>query len=288
MLKKHIFRALGLATTASLSIAMLTTANAANIDDVLTAQPEATQARYEYRNPKQTLEFFGVNKGMTVVEALPGGGWYSKILLPVLGEDGKLIGVDYPQQLWSNFSFMTPERIEAKKTWVQTWTEQANGWRGEADASVAAFQFNALPKSMKGSADAVLFVRALHNLFRFEEKGGHLTTALNETHEVLKDGGIVGVVQHQALEDRPDDWANGSNGYLKKSAVVAKFEASGFKLIGETDINENPKDLANEGDFVWRLPPSLNGAREDAEKKAAMEAIGESNRMTLLFKKVSK
>ena len=50
----------------------------------LASQPEDVQARYEARNPGATLEFFGIEPGMTVVEALPGGGWYSKILLSYL------------------------------------------------------------------------------------------------------------------------------------------------------------------------------------------------------------
>lgn len=271
----------------ALSTTAISSSYAASIDDALKAQPEDVQARYQYRNPKETLEFFGIKKGMTVVEALPGGGWYSKILLPVLGEEGTLVGVDYARDMWSNFSFMTEERIEAKKTWVQTWTEQANGWRGDNDASVAAFQFGAMPESMGGTADAVLFIRALHNLSRFEEKGGYLTKALEEAHTVLKDDGVIGVVQHQALEDRPDEWANGGNGYLKKSALVAKFKQHGFELVAASDVNANAKDQADEGDFVWRLLPSLSGSKDDADKKAAMEEIGESNRMTLLFKKTA-
>jgi predicted methyltransferase len=55
---------------------------------VLAAQPEDAQARYAFRHPQETLEFFGIEPGMTVVEALPGGGWYSKILVPYLGADG--------------------------------------------------------------------------------------------------------------------------------------------------------------------------------------------------------
>ena len=138
---------------------------------------------------------------------------------------------------------------------------------------------------MKGKADAVLFIRALHNLSRFEEKGGYLSSALEETYAVLKPGGIVGVVQHQAREDRPDSWATGANGYLKKSALIAKMQASGFEFVGESSINENPLDQATEGDIVWRLPPVLNGSRDDEAKKAAMLAIGESHRMTLKFRK---
>lgn len=251
----------------------------------LDAQPEEAKARYDQRNPKETLKFFGLKEGMTVMEALPGGGWYSKILLPSLGEDGKLIGVDYAQDMWGLFGFMTPERIEEKKTWVETWTADANGWRSEGDASVSAFKFTEMPEDYAGTADMVLYVRALHNLFRFEEKGGYLSSALKETNKILKPGGFVGVVQHEALADRPDSWADGSNGYLKKSAVIAAFEANGFELVGESDINSNPKDQANEGDFVWRLPPTLFGTKDDEAKKQAAMEIGESNRMTLLFKK---
>ncbi len=284
--RKTLKTTLLITTILSFGASLTATAQADSIDKALAKQSDKAKARYQYRNPKQTLEFFGIKEGMTVVEALPGGGWYTKILLPILGEDGKLVGVDYPQEMWSNFNFMTPERIEEKKTWVDTWTEKASSWREEGDASVAAFKFSAMPDAMQGSADAVLFIRALHNLTRFNDKGNYLESALKDTHAVLKDGGVVGVVQHQAREDRPDSWADGNNGYLKQSFIVAKFESHGFELIGESDVNANPKDQANEGDIVWRLPPSLSGSKDDETKKAAMLAIGESNRMTLLFKKV--
>ena len=63
---------------------------------VLAAQPDEVKARYQYRHPQETIEFFGIEPGMTVVEGLPGGGWYTKILLPYLGGDGHLIGANYP------------------------------------------------------------------------------------------------------------------------------------------------------------------------------------------------
>jgi predicted methyltransferase len=142
-----------------------------------------------------------------------------------------------------------------------------------------------MPADSAGTADAVLFIRALHNLARFESKGDYMTKAIQAAYKVLKPGGIVGVVQHEARNDRPDDWANGDNGYLKKRAVIAAMQAAGFEFIDESDVNANEKDQADVGDFVWRLPPSLNGAGEDEELKAKMEAIGESNRMTLKFRK---
>jgi len=139
---------------------------------------------------------------------------------------------------------------------------------------------------MDGKADAALFIRAMHNLSRFEDKGGYMAQALADTHAMLKPGGIVGVVQHQGPESNTDDWAKGNNGYLKKSKVIAAFEAAGFELVKESAVNENPKDVPTNDEIVWRLPPSLGTSREDAELRTKMQAIGESNRMTLLFKKV--
>lgn len=252
---------------------------------VLDANAANLGARYNTRNPQKTLEFFGIEPGMTVVEALPGGGWYSKILLPYLGSKGQLIGVDYPVDLYSLFSFYTKERIEAKKDWVATWTADAEKWRSNDSASIKAFQFRSLDKSMAGTADAVLFIRALHNLVRFRKTDDFLTSALQDTYTILKPGGIVGVVQHIAPDSASDEWADGSKGYLKKSFVIEEMKKAGFEFVASSDINLNPKDQPKEGDVVWRLPPSLATSNKDADLKAKYEAIGESTRMTLLFKK---
>jgi predicted methyltransferase len=260
----------------------------AKLEAILEAGDEKAKARYEARNPKETLTFFEIAPGMTVVEVLPGGGWYTKILLPYLGEDGKVIGVDYALDMWPEFGgFATPEFIENKKTWPQDWTAKAKEWGGEGSADVTAFAFSNRDTSLDGTADAVLFIRGLHNLSRFQDEGDYMTKALADTHALLKPGGLVGVVQHQAREDRDDEWATGSNGYLKKSAVIAAFDAAGFDLVAESDINENPKDQAKKGDGVWRLPPTLGTSRDDEALREEMKAIGESHRMTLKFKKRS-
>ncbi|MEN7343119.1 MAG: methyltransferase [Pseudomonadota bacterium] len=252
---------------------------------VLSAQPEDMQARYGARNPAETLAFFGIEPGMTVVEALPGGGWYSKILLPYLGSEGKMIGVDYALDMFSLFGFFSDEALEKKKTWTTDFVAGAEEWRGESGAPVEAFVFGSMPEDYAGSADAVLMIRALHNLNRFEAEGGYLTTALSDAFTVLKPGGTLGVVQHQAAEDMPDDWANGSNGYLKQSAVIAAAEAAGFVFVEASDINQNPDDQPTADDMVWRLPPTLATSREDETLREEMTAIGESNRMTLKFSK---
>lgn len=260
-------------------------ADGAKLDAALAAQSDDVKARYDARNPKETLTFFGVEPGMTVVEALPGGGWYSKILIPYLGEGGKLVGVDYSMEMWPHFGgFATPEFIEARKSWPADWPGQMREAVGEG-AKVSAFTFGALPEEMKGKADVVLLIRALHNLARFEEHGGFLTQALADTHAALKPGGVVGVVQHRGPEGNSDEWASGSNGYLKQSAVIAAFESAGFEFVEASEINANPNDQPTEEDVVWRLPPSLGTSGEDAALRERMQAIGESDRMTLKFKK---
>ncbi|WP_416876747.1 class I SAM-dependent methyltransferase [Litorimonas sp.] len=259
----------------------------AKLESVLAAQDEATKARYPYRHPKETLMFFDIEPGMRVAEALPGGGWYTKILLPYLGEEGEVIGVDYSLDMWPEFGGFADEAfLENKKTWPATWTETANGWRIDEDASVDAFAFGNRDTELDGTVDAVLFIRALHNLARFEDEGGYLTQALADSYALLKPGGIVGVVQHQAREDMPDDWADGNNGYLKKSDLIEIMEAAGFELVEESDINENPQDIPTDEEGVWRLPPTLGVSADQPELRSEMEAIGESNRMTLKFKKV--
>jgi predicted methyltransferase len=256
---------------------------------ILEAQPEAVKARYAYRHPQETLEFFGVEPGMTIGEALPGGGWYSKILLPYLGSEGALVGIDYPLSLWPNFAFADDAYLATKATWAADWSAEANSWREPGDASVSAFVFGAMPDSAAQTMDAVLLIRALHNLARFSDpqdsEKNYLQIVLSDIYQGLKPGGIVGVVQHEAREDMPDEWATGAAGYLKKSFVIAQMEAAGFEFVSASDINNNPADQPTTDDIVWRLPPSLGTSGDNEELKAAMQAIGESNRMTLKFVK---
>jgi len=267
------------------STVMAGSADSDRLAATLAAQSEKIQARYQFRHPQETLEFFGISPAMTVVEALPGGGWYTRILLPYIGQEGRLAGADYSGDMYPLFGFFSEEQLEAKKTWVTDFPAEAAEWAGEEGAPVSAFVFGAMPDEMKGQADAVLFIRALHNLARFEGEGGFLTAALQNAYDVLKPGGIVGVVQHQARDEMPDDWSNGSKGYLKQSFVIAKMEEAGFEFVSASDINNNEKDQPAETDIVWRLPPSLATSRDNPELKAELTAIGESNRMTLKFRK---
>jgi len=256
-----------------------------SLSDILSAQPEQAQARYVHRHPEQTLEFFGIEPGMTVMEALPGGGWYSKILLPYLGNEGALIGANYTTPMRRLFGFYTEEQLQQGETWTTDWPAKAAAWTQEANTPVSGFVFGSLPQGMVESADAVIFIRALHNLARFEDQGGFLTAAINDAYNILKPGGAVGIVQHAIAETAPDDWAKGNRGYLKQSFVIAQMEQAGFVFEEASAINANPKDQPQDGDVVWRLPPVLSGSKDNPDQAALMQAIGESNRMTLRFRK---
>jgi predicted methyltransferase len=133
----------------------------------------------------------------------------------------------------------------------------------------------------------VFFARVLHNLANFENagKGEYLSRALADAFAVLKPGGIFAVVQHQARDEMSDEWASGTHGYLKKSFVISRAEAAGFELVAETDINQNDRDQPTSEDIVWRLPPNFFTSAEDEALKAKYMEIGESNRMTLKFRK---
>ncbi len=257
------------------------------LDTVLSIQPEESKARYAHRHPRETLEFFGIEPGMTVLEGLPGTGWYSRILLPYLGDEGHLIGANYALDMWPNFPFANEEFMANTSQWLETWPTQAAEWAGESNTPVSAFWLGSLPEELAGTADAAFFPRVLHNLARFQNEGvgNYLDAALADVYTVLKPGGVFGIVQHCAPSEMPDEWANGSNGYLKKQFVIAQIEAAGFEFVGESDINANPKDQPTEQDIVWRLPPSYFTSRDDPDLHAQYAAIGESNRMTLKFRK---
>ena len=251
---------------------------------ILAVQSEEVIARYRYRNPQQTLDFFGIQPGMTVVEALPGSGWYSKLLIPYLGNKGKLVGANYPIGIYELFGY-DEDRLAEMANWGTDWPETARTWVEGDAAQVSGFLLGDLAETEKGTADAVLLIRALHNLARFEDEHGYLSRVLQDTFDVLKPGGIVGVVQHAAPSTSDDAWANGSKGYLKQTFVIAQMRTVGFEYVAASDINANPRDLPGADDVVWRLPPTLAGGKDDEEKVVQMMAIGESNRMTLKFVK---
>jgi predicted methyltransferase len=246
------------------------------MDAVLEMQPDAIKARYQYRHPKETLEFFGVAPGMTVADTLAGE-YYGRILLPYLGDDGKFIGVSYSIGHREIDHRDNVARMERYQSWPARFVTSADAWRAGSKTAVSAYRFDEQPEMINGTVDAFLMFRAFHHLHKYEDNGNRLSKALADAFAALKPGGTLGVVQHRSPESNSDEWAKGFNGYVKQTAVIAAVEAAGFEFVASSEVNANPKDMPVDGDMVWRLPP--------ANKDGSNDHIGETDRMTLKFRK---
>ena len=253
------------------------------LNAVLASRSDEDKVRDDARHPLETLTFFQVKPGMTIAEALPGGGWYTRILANYLGQDGTLYGVNYPDSLWPMLSYASPEWIAERIAATQNFTAKVATFTDNG-ITAQGFTFDTVPPEVEGTVDRVLLIRALHNLNRFQQKAGTRSQALAATHAMLKQDGLVGVVQHRAPATASKEWADGNKGYLNEVAVIAMFAEAGFALVAQSEINANPMDQPSGEDSVWRLSPSLRGSNDD-EQREAMVAIGESDRMTLLFRK---
>ena len=225
------------------------------------------RARDQYRHPAETLAFFQIEDTMTVVEYGPGGGWYTRILAPWISPHGRYIAFQRPS-----------DPREDGTTWPQRFTSAVveAGWAEEG--YVTAVESNAIPDDVAGSVDRVLIFRSLHGMLN----GNVADQELRAIRSLLADDGMVGVVQHRAPEGESYANSNGSRGYLRQSDVVRLFEMNGFELYAQSEINANTDDPADYPRGVWTLPPTF--ALGD-ENRAGYAAIGESDRMTLLFRK---
>jgi len=251
-----------------------TYASADAISDAVTSDIRSDKAkvRDEYRNPQQTLRFFGLKPNMTVVEISPGGGWYADILYSVVKESGKYVAAHF---------YVDEETSGYYKKSVEGFKEKMKPGMKYEGAELTAFDpMKALDISEAGSADMVLTFRNVHNWYMRNGDEG-IDNAFGAFFKALKPGGVLGVVEHE-LPESADDEAMKKSGYMKRSYVVAAAEKAGFVLEASSDVNANPMDSADHPKGVWTLPPLLALDDEDREKYMA---IGESNRMTLKFTK---
>ncbi len=233
---------------------------------------EEERARDVYRNPVETLLFFGFDPNQNVLEIWPGGGWYTKILAPAIARsEGQLTVANFEIDEDDPESYLT----QVGMAYLELLEEHREEF-GEVEVGTLALP-DTVEMAPPESQDMVLTFRSLHN----QHRQGHLDDLMEAFYDVLRPGGTLGVVQHRAPEGSdPDETA--PDGYLPEAFVIEMAEAAGFELVESSEINANPEDTADHEDGVWSLPPSLRGGEETAEE---MEAIGESDRMTLRFVK---
>lgn len=246
---------------------------------VLASPDRAEEAkRDQYRRPAETLHFFGVKADMTVVEYGPGGGWYTRVLAPYITPNGKYIAINADSDA---ATYTTRAREARAKGWTERFKSGLAEMMGGKAEDVNAFEVDEIPEEMEGTADRVLIFRSMHGL----NIRNNADDVLKAARKLLKDDGMVGVVQHRAPKGASwDDYVGRQRGYLPQETVIAIFKANGFELAAESEINANPKDPANWERGVWTLPPVLATGADDP-KRSEYLAIGESDRMTLLFKK---
>lgn len=248
--------------------------HAARLDTVLAGDWRSAdnRARDAARHPAETLRFFGVRPGQTVIEITPGSGaWYAEILAPYLNESGQYIAA------------MVDPAAAAEGRARDYQQAQRDGLQARFDAAPAQFgrarmvaYDPAAPRfGPANSADVVLTFRNVHNW----RMSGQAEAMFKGFYEVLRPGGVLGVVEHRAPGDVPD---GDRSGYVGQSQVIALAQAAGFRVDGSSEINANPRDTRDHPNGVWTLPPTNRHEPQDAARYAA---IGESDRMTLRFVK---
>lgn len=231
----------------------------------------ADKARDAWRHPVESLQFWGLKPGQTVVEFWPGSGWYTDILAPYLvANGGKLIA--------ANLQPVDPVSIQAVEAYRTKLTAKPKIY-GEVE--ITAFGPTSGPVAPAASADLVLFLRNLHNWMA----AGIAEKAFKDAFAALKPGGVLGVEEHRAAPGGVQD-VLAADGYVQEAYVVRLAQEAGFVLDKASEINANPKDTRDHPFGVWTLPPvRLTAARGEAADpafdRAKYDAIGESDRMTL-------
>jgi predicted methyltransferase len=228
------------------------------------ASPERTpqnSARDMYRHPAETLAFFAIEPNQKVIELWPGGGWYTEVLAPLLREHGVLSAVvPEGQNLASYREFLAAKPAQFDRVNVVTVQPPS--------------QLNLGPD---GSVDRVLTFRNIHNWL----SGGFASEIYAAAFRVLAPGGVFGVVEHRAKPGTSLEESKKS-GYVDQAQVIELATKAGFVLEASSEINANPKDTKDYPEGVWSLPPVLRLKDVDRDKYVA---IGESDRMTLRFRK---
>jgi predicted methyltransferase len=228
-------------------------------------------ARDQYRHPKETLMFFGIQPGMTVVEVWPSAGWWTEILAPLLKDDGKYYAAWFATD-WDK----TPDFLKAREKEFDAMLAARPDLYGKVvKTKLLAPQW--VDIAPKGSADMVLTFRNVHNW----AKAGNAEAMFQAFWDALKPGGVLGVKDHRAKPGTPFQQQIDS-GYMTEQYVIDTAQKIGFKLTGRSEVNANAKDTKDHPSGVWTLPPTLRLGDKDREKYLA---IGESDRMTMMFVK---
>ncbi|WP_419254994.1 class I SAM-dependent methyltransferase [Caulobacter sp. ErkDOM-YI] len=240
----------------------------------------ADVARDGARHPYESLSFWGVKPKLTVIEVSPGNGYWTEILAPY----AKATGGNYTAGV---ADLANPKLSDGARKGREAFEARFADEARYGKVGYANFGSVSAPLGAAGSADLVLTARNVHN---WTVQPGVADKVFADFFAVLKPGGILAVEEHRA-DPKPENSA-GADGYLSTDTVLALAEKAGFMLAEKSEINANPKDTKDHPFGVWTLPPVKRTApagkpADPTFDRAKYDAIGESDRMTLRFRKPS-
>ena len=213
------------------------------------ARPDKDRMRDENRMPVETLNFFGLKDNMRVIELIPGGGWYTRVLAPVLAENGEyyvaLRTGHLVENVLSTGDFPNVNVLET--------SANARRPKGAPAYMVDDFEFGV------SDLDMVLTFRNQHN-FGAESRA----TVNQQVFNALKSGGMYGIVDHtrRHMESRTPE--NGRR--LDPVLVIKEVVAAGFEFVDYSDLHYRADD--------------------ELEYEVGRHTVtGNTDRFTLLFRK---
>lgn len=238
----------------------------------------ADRARDAWRHPAETLAFWGVRPGATVLEISPGAGWWTDILAPYARNTGG-------QYIATGAPLEGPGSSEAGRAYRRVFNARVADQTVYGKVQVVPFSAEVRDLGPANSVDVVFTARNVHN---WVGQPGMVDAVFADIFMVLKPGGLLGVKDHRA-EPRAMK-PNASDGYVSEVFVIAAAERAGFVLDGRSEINANPRDTKDHPFGVWTLPPVRRSApagqpANPSFDRSQYDAIGESDRMTLRFRK---
>jgi predicted methyltransferase len=187
---------------------------------------EEERARDRNRQPAQVLEFFRLEEDMRVIEILPFSGWYTKILAPLLKEDGKLY-VTHPSPTFYSDAFSSAAGLEALED-----VEEID-WGATGSSGGTPF-FASGPWDVE-PVDLVLTFRNYHNF------SPQARMAVNQSaFDALRPGGLYGIVDHTRRHMEPDNGENGRR--MDPVLVIKEVQEAGFVLLDYSTLLRRPDD----------------------------------------------
>ena len=219
------------------------------------------------RNPAETLRFFGLQPDSTVVEIWPAGGWYTEIIAPFVAKEGQFYGAHFPAGTGIEFFDRALDAYQARLA------AHPDVYGNAQVTTMYPNQMDLAPEPV----DMVLTFRNVHNWMARDSAD----EAFQAFYDVLKPGGVLGIVEHRGDPDKKQD-PKAKSGYVTEAYTIELAGKAGFVLDAKSEINANPRDTRDHPEGVWTLPPTLRLGDVDREKYLA---IGETDRYTLRFRK---